>query len=159
MTDGNEDGLKLFSSSNEAKTPEAVKFIPEGEGKNGISPINVDHLKAKFTGLTKEELMKFANDPFWVRLRWFLFISFWLIWLLMLFAAIFIIVVTPKCQEPPPLVWWERSPLYVLDTKKLISGTESEASIIGNFHRSYNYIDYIKLNLHYFDEWTVFQVY
>lgn len=137
MTDENEDGQKLFLSNNEAKTSEAVKFIPDSEGKNGLSPISVDHLKAKFTGLTKEELMKFANDPFWVRLRWFLFILFWLIWLLMLSAAIVIIVVKPKCQEPSPLVWWERSPLYVLDVKKLLSGSEPEASVIGNFRKSF----------------------
>lgn len=29
----------------------------------------------QFSGLTKEELMKFANDPTWVRLRWGLFIA------------------------------------------------------------------------------------
>merc|ERR1719228_2274691 len=24
--------------------------------------------------------MQYANDPFWVRLRWVLFIAFWVIW-------------------------------------------------------------------------------
>lgn len=137
MAEENEEGLKLFSSNNEAKTPEGVKFIPEGEGKNGISSINVDQLKNKFTGLTKEELMKFANDPFWVHLRWFLFILFWFIWLLMLSAAIFIVIGTPKCKDAPPLAWWERSPLYVLDVKDLVSSTDPEANVIGNIHGSF----------------------
>ena len=55
----------------------------------------------KFSGLSKEELMKFANDPFWVRLRWGLFIAFWVLWLGLLIAAVLIIVLTPKCPPKP----------------------------------------------------------
>lgn len=58
-----------------------------------------------FTGLTKEELMKYSNDPFWVRLRWIMFIGFWLIWLGMLAGAIYIIIGAPKCAPPPPKTW------------------------------------------------------
>ena len=38
--------------------------------------------------LTKSELMKYATDPFWVKLRWALFILFWLIWVGMLVSAV-----------------------------------------------------------------------
>lgn len=62
----------------------------------------------------KEELMKFANDPFWVRLRWFLFISFWVLWIAMLAGAIAIIVMAPKCVAPKPKKWWEESPIVRL---------------------------------------------
>ena len=55
----------------------------------------------EFSGLSKEELLKFANDPFWVRLRWGLFIAFWVLWLGLLVAAILIIVLTPKCPPKP----------------------------------------------------------
>jgi solute carrier family 3, member 2 len=61
--------------------------------------------------MTKEELMKYANDPFWVRLRWILFILFWAVWIAMLLGAIAIIVLAPKCAAPTPLVWWKRGPL------------------------------------------------
>merc|ERR1719260_696987 len=44
--------------------------------------------------------MQYANDPFWVRLRWVLFIAFWVIWVAMLVASIAIIVYTPKCPSP-----------------------------------------------------------
>jgi solute carrier family 3 protein 2 len=52
-------------------------------------------------GLTKEELMKYANDPFWVRLRWFLFITFWILWGMMLLGAVMIILAAPKCSPHP----------------------------------------------------------
>ena len=62
--------------------------------------------KEAFQGLTKEELMKYANDPFWVRLRWILFIFFWIIWVAMLAASIIIIIYAPKCPSPEPKEWF-----------------------------------------------------
>lgn len=61
--------------------------------------------------MTKEELMKYANDPFWVRLRWIFFIGFWLVWLGMLVGAILIIIDAPKCAAPEPLPWYKRGVL------------------------------------------------
>ncbi|CAL1678880.1 unnamed protein product [Lasius platythorax] len=59
--------------------------------------------------------MKFANDPFWVRLRWLLFFFFWLLWAGMLAGAIAIIVMAPKCSAPEPKKFWEESPIIQLD--------------------------------------------
>merc|ERR1719153_623287 len=56
--------------------------------------------------------MQYANDPFWVRLRWVLFIAFWVIWVAMLVASIAIIVYTPKCPSPEPKQWWQKGPVY-----------------------------------------------
>lgn len=63
----------------------------------------------------KEELMKFVNDLFWVRLRWALFIGFWLLWAAMLAGAIAIIVIAPKCSAPEPKKLWEESPIVQID--------------------------------------------
>ena len=49
-------------------------------------------------GLTKEELMRYANEPFWVRLRNILFVSFWFVWLSILLAAIGYVVNSPSCK-------------------------------------------------------------
>lgn len=68
-----------------------------------------------FQGLTKDELMKYANDPFWVRLRWALFILFWVIWVAMLAASVVIIIYAPKCPSPEPKQWWQKSPVYKVD--------------------------------------------
>lgn len=50
--------------------------------------------------------MKYADDPFWVNLRWFMFILFWAMWLCMLAGAITIIVKAPKCPLQPPRTWY-----------------------------------------------------
>lgn len=72
-------------------------------------------IKEALSGMSKEELMKFANDPFWVRLRWALFILFWLLWAAMLAGAVAIIVMAPKCSAPEPKKLWEESPIVQLD--------------------------------------------
>lgn len=72
-------------------------------------------VKEALSGLGKEELMKFANDPFWIRLRWALFIFFWLLWAAMLAGAIAIIVMAPKCSAPEPKKVWEESVIVELD--------------------------------------------
>lgn len=98
---GAEDNEKLAGKRDE------VKFI-KGDHQNGDAKIDIGAINGKaFTGMTKEELMKYANDPFWVRLRWIFFISFWLIWLGMLVGAILIIVDAPKCAAPEPLPWYK----------------------------------------------------
>ncbi|XP_011640235.1 maltase 1 isoform X4 [Pogonomyrmex barbatus] len=88
-----------------------VKFISE----NGDAKIDIEMVKVALAGMNKEELMKFANDPFWVRLRWALFVIFWLIWAAMLAGAIAIIVMAPKCSAPEPRKLWEESPIVELD--------------------------------------------
>lgn len=91
-----------------------VKFISK-EKQNGDAKVDIGDLKTAFVGMGKEELMKYANDPFWVRLRWFLFILFWLVWVGMLVGAILIIVAAPKCSPPEPRTWWEEGPLIELE--------------------------------------------
>ncbi|KAB0790684.1 hypothetical protein PPYR_03799 [Photinus pyralis] len=91
-----------------------VKFV-SNEKQNGDAKVDIGEIKSAFVGLTKEELLKCANDPFWVRLRWFLFIFFWLLWAGMLVGAILIIVAAPKCSPPEPRTWWEEGPLTEVD--------------------------------------------
>ncbi|XP_065168393.1 amino acid transporter heavy chain SLC3A2 isoform X1 [Atheta coriaria] len=103
-------------SSNSKISLTEVKFTTNE--KNGDAKLDIGEVKGEFVGLTKEELMKCANDPFWVRLRWFLFIVFWLLWAGMLIGAIMIIVAAPKCTPPQPKTWWEQGPLRKLDDIK-----------------------------------------
>ena len=71
----------------------------------------------EFRALSKSELMKYATDPFWVTLRWVLFILFWIAWVAMLVAAIVIIVLAPKCPTPAPKAWWQKGPIYEVYVK------------------------------------------
>lgn len=78
-----------------------------------------------YAGMGKEELMKYANSPFWVRLRWLLFVTFWLSWFAMMFGALFIIFMSPKCLSVTKLEWFQRSPVYVVNAASLV-GQEGE---------------------------------
>lgn len=111
-----DDGVheKMLNDENKVsptKDATEVKFISE----NGDTKIDIEKVKQALSGMGKEELMKFANDPFWIRLRWFLFIAFWLLWAAMLGGAIAIVVMAPKCTAPKPKEWWEKSPIVQLD--------------------------------------------
>lgn len=80
--------------------------------KNGIVKVKIPDEESKFTGLSKEELMKVAGTPGWVRVRWALLILFWLGWLGMLAGAIAIIIQAPRCKPLPEMNWWNNGPLY-----------------------------------------------
>ena len=84
----------------------------------------------------KEELMKYANDPFWIHLRWFLFIGFWLVWVGMLAGAIAIIVMAPMCSAPEQKKWWETSPIVQLEPDD-IEGRDANsiASLLDNLKK------------------------
>lgn len=102
----------------EKLTQKELEVTFTSEGQNGDVRINLEVEKQQtFSGMSKEELMKFANDPFWVRLRWFLFIVFWGLWIGMLVGAVYIILDAPKCAAPVPLSWWQKGPLVTVDEK------------------------------------------
>ncbi|XP_055551704.1 uncharacterized protein LOC129734026 [Wyeomyia smithii] len=116
MLNGNGAGDAATTEKDKLAQKEVeVKFISE---QNGDARIDLEvEQQQTFSGMSKEELMKFANDPFWIRLRWFLFILFWGLWIAMLAGAIYIIMDAPKCAAPVPLTWWQEGPLVKLDAQ------------------------------------------
>ncbi|XP_018546588.1 4F2 cell-surface antigen heavy chain [Lates calcarifer] len=97
---------------------------PGGE-KNGSVKLKVPEDEVTFTGLSKEELMKVAGTPGWVRTRWVLLVLFWLGWVGMLAGAIVIIVQAPRCKPIPEMNWWNEGPLYqVSDIAAFSDGME-----------------------------------
>ncbi|XP_050086803.1 uncharacterized protein LOC126571929 isoform X2 [Anopheles aquasalis] len=102
-----------------------VKFI---SSSNGDARIDLEvESQQTFSGMTKEELMKYANDPFWVRLRWLLFVLFWGLWVAMLLGSFYIIYDAPKCSAPVPLSWWQQGPLIEIDETQYESQLETVA--------------------------------
>lgn len=87
---------KLFSDNVSSEPKIEIKFL---DPKNGDTKIDISEVRQVFVGMGKDELMKFANDPFWVKMRWFLFILFWVMWVGMLAGAIAIILFAPKCDS------------------------------------------------------------
>ncbi|XP_045596201.2 amino acid transporter heavy chain SLC3A2 [Procambarus clarkii] len=109
-----EDGSKVPLTND---GPE-VKFT-SNDPPNGDAKIDMP-LAPTFSGLTKEELMKYSNDPFWVRLRWVLFILFWLGWVAMLVVAIVIIIQAPRCAPKETLEWVQESAMIEYDVENPI---------------------------------------
>ncbi|XP_058470673.1 4F2 cell-surface antigen heavy chain-like [Solea solea] len=68
--------------------------------------------EAKFTGLSKEELLRVAGTPGWVRTRWTLLLVFWLGWLGMLAGAVLIVLKAPRCRDLPQTNWWNHGLVY-----------------------------------------------
>ncbi|XP_016376980.1 4F2 cell-surface antigen heavy chain-like [Sinocyclocheilus rhinocerous] len=95
----------------EGKAGNNYAISPASE-KNGIVKVKIPDEESKFTGLSKEELMKVAGTPGWVKVRWALLILFWLGWLGMLAGAIAIIIQAPRCKPLPEMNWWNYGPLY-----------------------------------------------
>lgn len=104
-----EDGTKVPLTDEPGQVKFSSNNPPNGDAKIDIAS------GPTFSGLTKEELMKYANDPFWVRLRWFLFLVFWAGWLAMLVMAIVIIIQTPRCAPKENLEWVQESAMLKYD--------------------------------------------
>merc|ERR1712018_343414 len=51
------------------------------------------------------------------KLRWILFVLFWVAWLAMLVGAVVIIVYAEKCPSPAPKKWWQKKPVYEVYVK------------------------------------------
>uniref|UniRef100_A0A915DEY3 alpha-glucosidase n=1 Tax=Ditylenchus dipsaci TaxID=166011 RepID=A0A915DEY3_9BILA len=66
--------------------------------------------------LNAEQLDKYRDDPFWKRLRWSLLIGFWLVWILLIFTALFMVFSSPKCAEYVSRKWWETGVFYEIWT-------------------------------------------
>lgn len=97
--------------------------------KNGCVKVKVpDDQEIKFTGLSKEELLKVANTPCWVRTRWALLILFWLGWIGMLAGAIVIIVQAPRCKPLPSLKWWQKGAIYQIGAVESFDNTKGDGT-------------------------------
>ncbi|XP_038587180.1 solute carrier family 3 member 2a isoform X1 [Micropterus salmoides] len=92
-----------------------------GGEKNGSVKLKVPEEDVTFTGLSKDELMKVAGTPGWVRTRWVLLVLFWLGWVGMLAGAIVIIVQAPRCKPIPEMNWWNEGPLYQVSDPEAFS--------------------------------------
>lgn len=131
---------KLFGESNSSGGSKIeIKFVTDP--KNGDTKIDISEVKQVFVGMGKEELMKFANDPFWVRMRWILFILFWVLWFGMLAGAIAIILLAPKCSAPEPVKWYEESPIYHVNVKNFFDSNDDG---VGDLSGLESKLDYIK---------------
>ncbi|KAM6970729.1 solute carrier family 3 member 2b [Aplochiton taeniatus] len=103
-----------------------VVSSPTGTEKNGSIKVKIpEEVESKFTGLSKDELLRVAGTPGWVRTRWALLILFWLGWLGMLAGAVAIIIQAPRCKDLPEMNWWNYGPLYQIGDIKAFSESQN----------------------------------
>ncbi|XP_049918253.1 solute carrier family 3 member 2b [Epinephelus moara] len=94
--------------------------------KNGSVKLKIpdeEEEEVTFTGLSKEELLRVAGTPGWVRTRWALLVVFWLGWLGMLAGAVLIILRAPRCRDLPETNWWNNGPLYQIGSIQAFTDT------------------------------------
>jgi hypothetical protein len=79
-------------------SPSKVKFTPGSLDGNVKEAVDIVSPGRENYGLSKTELMVYANDPTWKKIRMGVFILFWLVWLGLLGASI-AIVSTSTCES------------------------------------------------------------
>lgn len=107
-----------------------AKFLPNANGGKAVdSGIAEDGSgDVSFTGLGKEELLKYADDPYWKKVRIILFVLFWVGWLGMLVAAIIIIVLAPRCPYRPDQKWYDENTVYQVYPKSFKDSSKPQSS-------------------------------
>jgi hypothetical protein len=111
----NLDDTEKFIQLASGETTNTFRLIDEFE--ISTSPHKNDS-DVNFTGLSKSEVLKYATDPKWVKIRWFIFAIFWILWLAMLVTAVLLIVFSPKCPYRPRLDWYQSEVFYQIDLAK-----------------------------------------
>ena len=135
MTRHKDDAAAVMASkqSSEDGNPEKMRFI---NGSDEIYPSVKKPPKdaaPKFSGLSKAELMAFADDPYWVKIRSVFLIIFWVMWFGMLLTAILIIVFTPGCPKEPEMTWLQKAKVYqILPRSFLDTNQDGIGDIKGN---------------------------
>uniref|UniRef100_A0A8C6R727 4F2 cell-surface antigen heavy chain n=2 Tax=Nannospalax galili TaxID=1026970 RepID=A0A8C6R727_NANGA len=133
------------------KQPMNAAVGAAGGEKNGLVKIKVAEddaeaeAGAKFTGLSKEELLKVAGSPGWVRTRWVLLLLFWLGWLGMLAGAVVIIVRAPRCRELPVQRWWHKGALYRVGDLQAFLGPDANAGGVAGLKKHLDYLSTLKV--------------
>ncbi|KAK0397776.1 hypothetical protein QR680_002264 [Steinernema hermaphroditum] len=106
----------LMPSSEGGKVPQSYN-IESGDAKFNKGSENVDvQTSTKLIGLTKEQLEKYRNDPFWRPVRYALFVMFWAVWIVMFGGAIVIVALSPKCDAKTAANWDQIAVHYQLFT-------------------------------------------
>lgn len=118
----------------------AVKMDGYGLDKNGDARVDIRVVQAS-VGMGKDELMKYANEPYWVRLRMILFVLFWVSWVAMLVGAVAIIMLAPRCPPAPRLEWHQKNAMYRVMVK---SFKDSDNDGTGDLQGVISKLDYFK---------------
>lgn len=116
-----------------------VKITFTGDAFDGMA-----EEKPEFTGLTKEQLKQYANDPFWRNLRRLLLALFWVLWLAMLVGAVLIVVFNRRCPYNHLTEYARRTPFYEVCPATFADSNDDGLGDLEGVTRS---IEYMKTQL------------
>lgn len=95
----------------------------------------------EFNGLSREELLRYGSHAKWVKVRWAIFIAFWVVLLGLMATAVTFLFLTPKCAPRPDLHWWNRGLVYQIDVDRF---RDSNGDGIGDFNGVREKLFYLK---------------
>jgi len=124
-----------MDDSEQVGNDSTVKFLNGSDKTSKVAITDKDKTTGEFVGLTKEELMQFATDPFWRRVRIILMVMFVVIWVVMLAAAVAIIVIAPKCPPRPELDWWQKTVVYHIHPQSFLASSGQDFGDINGKYR------------------------
>jgi hypothetical protein len=111
-----------------------LSFIPESPES---SPI-------KKYGLSRDEVLKYQRNPFWVRLRWVIVLLVLLILMCMLIFVVMVIVFHPSCPHRPKLDFHQTEILYQIEVATF---KDSDGDGVGDLNGIISKLNYLKENL------------
>lgn len=132
---------KLNTEGDNAK----IKFQTSNNGEAKLEMPDSGNVSYQ-CGLTKEELMRYANDPFWIAMRRIFFVLFWLLWTAMLVGAVAIIIMTPGCAKPEEPEWYETSSVYELRVDEFKDGDGDQKSDLAGVKEKLSYFEEISVS-------------
>ncbi|KAK2174437.1 hypothetical protein NP493_801g00007 [Ridgeia piscesae] len=90
--------------------PTAVEYAENIRGLSGQG--DAYEILNAFSPLTKKELMKFAEDPHWVKQRKVFLVGAWLFWSAITGFSGLILVFSKRCEASPDTTWLQEANIY-----------------------------------------------
>ncbi|XP_033127879.1 neutral and basic amino acid transport protein rBAT-like [Anneissia japonica] len=106
----------------------------------------VEEEEAGWTGLGKEELLQVADTPAWNWTRNVLLVLFWVTWVAMLIAAIWIVVTVPRC---PDVEWWEKNVVYQVSPRSFYDTDGDGVGDLKGLNKKISYLEELKVKILY----------